>query len=573
MFRTIARLAFLSLAPFAAAQSTWYVDAAAVGPGDGSSSNPFKSLQFAIGQPTTVAGDTLLVLPGSYAEAIDYVGKTLAIKSTLGPFRTILQGSVFDASSIVRATSGEGSGTSLEGFTLRQGAGSLVGAEALGGAIYVAGSSLEVRNCIVRDNGVRAGTPALVTSGGAIHAENATLVCVDSTIHGNVIGGGQGAGVHLVDSTATFRRTGFAFNRVLSCPTNCGRGGGLWFGGGTLTVEDCWFQQNFSGGGGGLHVESGTAQILRSRLEINQTEGGLTSPGWGAGLSAEALAVVTASRCVFANNSAQSAGAFGAGAGGVSGATLENCVISGNSADLAGLPNVGTAVQNCALENCIVWNNASSSPALGGTSSATYCDVQDSVAGTGNFSLDPRYYDESVADYHLLGSSACVDAGNPASAPDPDGSTADIGVHPFDALYAGGPQVYCTAKVNSLGCLPAIQHNNFAPSVSGPPLVVFATSALGEQNGLLFWGTLPGSFPFLGGTLCIGSSLTRAQIQQSGGNAASCSGTLYFAWSAAYLADQGLVAGNAVYCQFWYRDPSDVDTVGLTNALSFQLVP
>ncbi len=561
------------LALSSSAQSTWYVSASAVGPGDGSQASPYVSLQYAIAQASTLSGDTLLVLPGSYAEQINYAGKTLAIRSTLGAYRTILQGSVFDSDSLVSVVSGEGTGTMLEGFTLRDGAGHLVGSEARGGAVFVQSSTLEIRHCIFRENGRRSAAPLFVRYGGAIHGDGATLIVEDALFHGNLVADGGGAAVHLTSSSATIRNSGFAFNRIISCPGDCGRGAGMWFEGATLAVEDCWFQENFAGAGGGAYVGGGAAQFLRCRFELNQAGDGALQPSWGAGLLGAPTATVFARRCVFANNLALSTGLLGGAGAGAAGALLEHCTLSGNAATLASVPGAGTTAQNCSLENCIVWNNSASGPALSGSSNATYSDLQESLPGIGNFSLDPKYFAESVADYHLQSGSPCIDAGNPSSPLDPDGSLADSGAFTHSPTYSGGPTVYCTSKVNSLGCLPTMRHNNFDPSVFGPPLVVFATGILGQQNGLLFWGTAPGSFPFLGGTMCISSALVRTSLQSSGGSSGSCSGTYYFSWTSGYLAAQNLSAGSSAYCQFWYRDPADPFTVGITDAVAIQFVP
>ena len=52
-------------------------------------------------------------------------------------------------------------------------------------------------------------------------------------------------------------------------------------------------------------------------------------------------------------------------------------------------------------------------------------------SGEGNISGDPRFVDPANGDFHLLPGSPCIDAGNPASETDPDGSRADLGAYPF----------------------------------------------------------------------------------------------------------------------------------------------
>jgi hypothetical protein len=54
------------LAPLAGAQTTWFVDVSGTPPGTGTFADPYTSIQYAIDQPATLAGDTLLAAPGVY---------------------------------------------------------------------------------------------------------------------------------------------------------------------------------------------------------------------------------------------------------------------------------------------------------------------------------------------------------------------------------------------------------------------------------------------------------------------------------------------------------------------------
>lgn len=66
--------------------------------------------------------------------------------------------------------------------------------------------------------------------------------------------------------------------------------------------------------------------------------------------------------------------------------------------------------------------------------------------GPGNLNLDPMFVDRANHDYHLLADSPCIDAGDPDSRLDPDGTRADMGVFPYwqppdDALRLLSPGV------------------------------------------------------------------------------------------------------------------------------------
>ncbi|MFC1568525.1 right-handed parallel beta-helix repeat-containing protein, partial [Candidatus Margulisiibacteriota bacterium] len=108
-----------------------------------------------------------------------------------------------------------------------------------------------------------------------------------------------------------------------------------------------------------------------------------------------------------------------AGAG--STATIENCVISSNPA-LGGAPitssigvnNVDGATLDVKYNN--VWNNAT--------------DYFNQASGEGAVSQCPQFM-SPTSDFDLRYNSPCIDQGDPATEPDPDGTRADMGAYPF----------------------------------------------------------------------------------------------------------------------------------------------
>lgn len=133
-------------------------------------------------------------------------------------------------------------------------------------------------------------------------------------------------------------------------------------------------------------------------------------------------------------------------------------------------------------------------------------------------------------------------------------------------------QVYCTAKVNSQLCVPAIGYSGMPSVTPGPQFSVSASNVLAGRNGLLFYGFLPHAGNFQGGVLCVQSPVRRTALQNSGG-AAVCDGVLSVDMNARIQSgvDPQLVTGATVYCQFWYRDPSDPWGTGLSDALEFAI--
>lgn len=116
--------------------------------------------------------------------------------------------------------------------------------------------------------------------------------------------------------------------------------------------------------------------------------------------------------------------------------------------------------------------------AYGDSVAVLYSDVQDGVDnvlvaadhgqlnilrwGDGNIDADPLFLDPNNRDYRLTENSPCIDAGDPDSPPDPDGTRADMGAFyfhqrdidftpdslAFDTLFAGESRSLTVALAN-----------------------------------------------------------------------------------------------------------------------------
>jgi hypothetical protein len=130
----------------------------------------------------------------------------------------------------------------------------------------------------------------------------------------------------------------------------------------------------------------------------------------------------------------------------------------------------------------------------------------------------------------------------------------------------GAPQVYCVAKVNSLGCTPTIGFTGSPVASNTSGFIVKASNVRNNKSGLLFYGlTGPAATPFQGGTLCVNTPIRRTQAVVSGGTPApanDCSG-VYSIDMNAFAHQAGppvpnpalIVPGTQVNCQWWGRDP------------------
>lgn len=136
---------------------------------------------------------------------------------------------------------------------------------------------------------------------------------------------------------------------------------------------------------------------------------------------------------------------------------------------------------------------------------------------------------------------------------------------------------YCTAKLNSLLCLPQIDHAGFASASGTMSFSVTARDVINQRNGLLFYGAGPTAAPFQGGFKCVRDPVRRTPLQSSSGSpsGADCTGSFAFdfgAWIASG-ADATLEPGAVVFCQYWFRDAAHFSGTGLTDGLEFTILP
>jgi hypothetical protein len=145
-----------------------------------------------------------------------------------------------------------------------------------------------------------------------------------------------------------------------------------------------------------------------------------------------------------------------------------------------------------------------------------------------------------------------------------------------------GPTVYCTAKVNSLGCIPTIGFTGTPSATAGSGFNVTGSNVRNNKSGLLFYGISgQASTPFQNGTLCVASPIKRTGAVSAGGNpfpADDCSGVYSIDMNAFAVSPgpptplpQLQTPGTVVDCQFWGRDPGFVapDNTTLTDGLEY----
>ena len=374
----------------------------------------------------------------------------------------------------------------------------------------------------------------------------------------------SGGGILCVGTSPTLEELTIAQN-------SAGWGGGIClYSGANATVRDCEvFGNSAAPDGGGIYVrDCHSPTFIRVNVHDNQAS------TWGGGFYLTTDCDAYLENCVVTDNSAPTGG--GLILQGDTDPVMVNCTVANNSNGFF-LYHATVGPNDPQIVNSIVWANGGYNFSIlsgSGSPSLTYSDVSGGWAGVGNINDDPLF----TSDYHLQPDSPCIDAGDPMSSQDPDGTIADMGAYYLDQDPCQPPTVYCTPKVNSLGCTPSVGASGTCASISGTDnFVVRAANVLSQQNGIMIWSLTPAATPFGGGILCLSSPVIRTPGQNSGGNPPpfDCSGTYSFHFSQAYMQQYFLGQGDTVYAQWWNRDPgfSAPENIGLSGGLKFTIAP
>lgn len=279
----------LVLTGVAGAQTTWHVSSSAVPPGNGTPGSPYASIRFALQQPATVSGDTVLVAPGTYVENVDMLGKDVHLLSSGGAGVTVIDGG--GAGSTISASFLESLLCTVEGFEIRGGSGT-VGPSGVrtGGGVWVGPTaSLKLVNCRIRNNSAVLGA-GVAADLGAQELSMEDCVIEDNTAlpHAPSSLDGQGAGV---------------WGRVVD----------------DILLRRCTIQRNLGAAlGGGLAVIDAKARLFDCTVAENVVQLNVGfNPGRGAGLYAATGGLPTQlelTNCVVRANEAAGSNVVGGGA-------------------------------------------------------------------------------------------------------------------------------------------------------------------------------------------------------------------------------------------------------------------
>jgi hypothetical protein len=343
-------------------------------------------------------GDTVLVAPGTYHEALNFLGKDIVVASESGPEVTIVNS--HRTNRVVSIVGSPGRTTRLQGFTLRNGSGGL----------YLSGASVTIVGNIIVSNAT--------CTGAGIDIEFCSPLIISNIIAGNFLtgcSGGNGGGIYVGGAAAAE-----IVHNVITNNSTTGYGGGIeLFAAGTPSIRQNLIGWNSARSGGGIDMANyADAYIVNNVIVSNVAT---TSGGGGINslVPSGRRGPYVINNTIVDNRAGNGSGIFADGFD--KDALYANNIIVGFSNQTAFY--VGNF--NDANQPIIRFNDLFSP--LG----QTFGGIGANPVGTnGNISTDPLFLNAPLKDYRLSSGSGAIEAGYNSDAPTND---FDGALRPYDA--------------------------------------------------------------------------------------------------------------------------------------------
>jgi parallel beta-helix repeat protein/predicted outer membrane repeat protein len=310
----------------------WYVDGTnTTPPWNGTQADPFQYIQDGINKASD--GDTVLVLPYTYVENINFFGKNTVVRSDedgdpatydIAPDTTIIDGGnplIPDLASAVFFENGETQDAELNGFTITNGTGkNVAGYGRCGGGIYCYGSSPKILNNKI-SNWI-SGNSADYGGGICCRASSSPFLS-NNTITGNSASS-CGGGIYCDNSSPMMiQNTSISENSAKY-------GGGIYCDNSSPPISSCTINMNTATYGGGIYCSNNSYPIIQD----SDISGNSAYDGGGIFCVNCDKSVPTLSSCTIIGNVVSACG------GGVycnnSSPTLTTCTITDNTANYGG---------------------------------------------------------------------------------------------------------------------------------------------------------------------------------------------------------------------------------------------
>ncbi|UCE65805.1 MAG: right-handed parallel beta-helix repeat-containing protein [Candidatus Zixiibacteriota bacterium] len=222
--------------------------------------------------------DIVIVLPGTYAENINFNGHNIVLGSLFYPShdtffvsQTIIDGDT--SGPVVTFNQGENCSARIAGFTIRNGyavnGGGIIcssshptidhnaiignNADSNGGGIYCDNSNSQIRSNLIVDNSACSG------EGGGIYCRNNPGLVV----YGNIIRGNSandGGGIYCLSSNPLIRNNIISNNTATGGPT--GNGGGIYLSEAGPDIINNTLGLNSAGNGGGIAILNASYPVI-----------------------------------------------------------------------------------------------------------------------------------------------------------------------------------------------------------------------------------------------------------------------------------------------------------------------
>lgn len=397
-----------------------------------------------------VSGDTIIISPGTYTEAISISGKLVTLKSTNPDSDAVVDATIIQApDGVAAAIASTNTGVGYEQWTL------ILGLTITGPADGVSAGAghTQVHKCHVNDNsgvGVRCQGGWLEVLYCDVNRNGAGIVADDSyvTALSDTIGANTGMGCQLTSTAPA--------SSVYGCYVHDNGSHGV-------LMDKGWAHANHIANNAAVGLAAGDCDITFNTIWNNEI--GITLQKYND------REIEVHANLVYKNHSAIPAskgGGFYCSLGGGARVKMRNNTFADNIS-----PNGGgiycEVADGCSLDirSTLITGNSGYGIMRGpgtGTVGVAYCDVWGntknyygitSSAGVGNLSVDPKYSTSMPDQYHLQSTaghfdfgpgwhidslnSPCIDAGDPAGAfvdePSPNGGRVNIG-HDGGIAYA-----------------------------------------------------------------------------------------------------------------------------------------
>jgi serine protease len=341
-----------------------------------------------------VAGDTVLVSPGTYVENITFRGQAITVVSEQGPGVTIIDGN--QAGSVVTFASGENRSAVLEGFTIRNGANSF--------------------------------------SGGGVLIRNSAPSIVGNRIVGN--GACSGAGIYSSFSSPLIKGNTISRNYVYACSGASGLG--VYIGGDSAAelIENVITENSGFANGGGVTLFAAGRVVLRSNVIARNVTSGFSPCTSGGGIWMVNFSQATiVNNLVVGNVAGCGGGLYWGGSTGVT-TFVNNTFADNDAAEGSAIEVSGVDTRHVIYNNVIIGkegqtafycrnSSATSSPLLNTSDVFTPHGLAyggtclDQTGLRGNLSADPLFarpaFGDVLGDYRLQMASPAIDAGDNAA--------------------------------------------------------------------------------------------------------------------------------------------------------------